>query len=103
MIDRHRQLLLDCYITGQVPEAAWQKHLADDPGLAELFEREHGEPQRIPEPALGARDRAFKEWDAKTTARPHRDADYAREVFKAGWNARKLADLRMGFGWRDKL
>lgn len=28
-------LLLQCYLSGQVPESAWQEHLRDEPVLAE--------------------------------------------------------------------
>lgn len=101
MIDRHRQLLLDCYITGQVPEAAWQKHLADDPGLAEFADTQAR--GLIEAATYGSRERAFAAYMLANPTRPNSNVDYAHELFKAGWNARKLADLRTGFGWRDKL
>jgi hypothetical protein len=34
MIDRHKQLLHECYLTGQMSEAQWQQHLREDPELA---------------------------------------------------------------------
>ena len=40
-----RDLLIACYLSGQIPEAAWQKHLRDDPGLeasALAVDQNHG-------------------------------------------------------------
>jgi hypothetical protein len=55
MIDRHNQLLLDCYLSGQVSVEQWQEHLAQDPGLAEFVAGQY--PRPTPEPTYGSRRR----------------------------------------------
>ena|ERR1035437_4247217 len=92
MIDRHKQLLLDCYLSGQVPESAWTEHLKD-PKFAEFVASEMGVAK--PAPTFGARERAFEKWgagpDGHNLLARSRDPGgilaIAHDLFKAGWNA----------------
>lgn len=55
MTERHNQLLLDCYLSGQVSERQWQAHLAQDPGLAEYVAGEFPRPHNSTEEAIVSR------------------------------------------------
>ena len=95
---RHNQLLFECYLTGQISEAQWQKHLAEDAVLREYVDAHR--PFSAPEPA---RDKACAEYMAQRAG----CAD-VRAAFYAGWNARKQAEYEHALlpardRWRDKL
>jgi hypothetical protein len=94
-IAENNRLLLDCYLSGRVPPHEWNEHLKDRE-FAKFVASEMGVAK--PAPTLGARERAFETWQQKSLSRPNSDLDYAREVFKAGWNARKQLDYELVVG-----
>ena len=96
MIDRHNQLLLDCRLSGQVPDSAWSEHLKD-PEFAKFVASEMG-PGREPEPTLGSRERACIKYIAALNYRSVVTDSTAHEAFKAGWNARKQLDYETALG-----
>jgi hypothetical protein len=97
-------MLLDCYLSGQVPDSAWNEHLKD-PEFARFVTSEMG-PGREPEPTLGARERAFNNYmgdnlggDLLARSRDHSGIRaIAHDLFKAGWNARKQLDYEAALG-----
>lgn len=118
MTDRQSRLLIECYLTGQINEKQWQQHLADDASLRDYVKAHFAEyvsaetkaahapsPEEIRQTNV-ARASAFGEWALTTEGFDLVDTvgrDTASAIFLAGWNARKLSELRTGYGWRDKL
>lgn len=102
-IAENNRLLLDCYLSGQVPEPEWTEHLKDLQ-FAKFVASEMGVAK--PAPTLGARERAFQDFMAgragrETLARPRDHTNIiaiAHDLFKAGWNARKQSDLEVAYG-----
>jgi hypothetical protein len=98
MSDRRKQLLYECYLTGQMSEAQWNEHLAEDAGLRE-YVGAHA-PFAEPEPM---RDKACAGYMAQRAGSAE-----VRAAFYAGWNARKQAEYKHALlpardRWRDKL
>lgn len=109
MSDHKNELLVQCYISGQIPEDQWQKHLDEDAGLrAYVVESKLETALAYIVPAgLPARARALRQY-----IRHHPSNSDVREAFEAGWNARKQLDYEIALGipnadrtlnWRDKL
>jgi hypothetical protein len=100
MINRHRKLLFECYLTGQMSARQWQEHLAEDAGLAafadahvpsviesveKAFERATGAPL----PDISMRDKALAQYLERHPTHDDYDQHVLEIGFRAGWNAHK--------------
>lgn len=97
-LERHyNRLLFDCYLSGQVSEDRWRKHLTDDPGLRE-YVRSRVPCVSLPEAEAGsARARALALF-LERHPNPDSYQHVAEIAFIAGWNARKQLDFEIALG-----
>jgi hypothetical protein len=94
-VAENNRLLLDCYLSGQVPENEWTEHLKDLQ-FAKFVASEMGVAKPEPAPTLGARDRAYQKFMADSgTALALKTA---HDSFKAGWNAHKQLSYEIAHG-----